>query len=500
MYSGWLAYDDTVDQPWGAPVQTDSWELMPNKMPDLMKPDVIPYESYTLTGKGGFFCNVACSTTVDDTLFIINAWFTDKLLQRQDKWPMMVRFDMDESVEAFLDQNSYESLLPNNYYLDGVDGQGAFDTLKLDGEGCTTNNGTHVLHFNWAFPKVDDSEYSYPSTFIYDIEADAWTLATGNPAEKFNFGCAPDATGRYIYLFGGTNISTLVGFGYANSPSRDLATDRYDTWTDEWRRLNATADYPEAFGRANGIAVTDKTSNQILLFGGFQADPDLGTVPPQKVEIFRVETEDWLINDDMIDDLYLDEAGTAFGIVNVNDFQPNGQNTNDSADTIFLFGGGSSTDYSSNFIQFVSILAERQFYENNKVVLEAQNPGKDDIDDYAFDPWQRFELEFRIVITDGVPYLIDEDWTIEFLIDGRDLATVSSNYGVNILSRPSCICFNVACAHMPDNVQQVVVAQLLIPSHRTLHNGYCVDESTDWIFSHDKPSIITLTASKFVIS
>ena len=136
------------------------------------------------------------------------------------------------------------------------------------------------------------------------------------------------------------------------------------------------------------------------------------------------------------------------------------------------------------------------FYEDNSLVIEITSPTQADIDRGAFDPWQRFELAFQIVVTDGWPYLLDDEWEISFEIDGNDLQTIYDLYGARLLTRPSCTCFNESCLNMPDNVRQVVTAELLIPSHRTLHNGYCVNETEPWIFSADRKSNITVTTTK----
>ncbi len=124
-----------------------------------------------------------------------------------------------------------------------------------------------------------------------------------------------------------------------------------------------------------------------------------------------------------------------------------------------------------------------------------------DIDRGSFDPWQRFELAFQIVVTEGFNQTVIgdwEDWLVSYAIDGVDLGDVSQEYGVNFLTRPSCNCTGSSCTNMPSNVEQVLVEQLLIPSHRTLHNGYCANTSEPWMFSYEHPSVITVTASKLV--
>lgn len=119
----------------------------------------------------------------------------------------------------------------------------------------------------------------------------------------------------------------------------DRPTDRYDTTTDSWERLTG-ADYPDYYGRYKTNAMLDPSTNKIITTGGMapqnQSDCYVeGTVGddclqyvnwalPNKVEIFDLNYHEWGVNEDITDDLYLNNAGMSYGIVEVHDFLPQG--------------------------------------------------------------------------------------------------------------------------------------------------------------------------------
>ena len=48
-------------------------------------------------------------------------------------------------------------------------------------------------------------------------------------------------------------------------------------------------------------------------------------------------------------------------------------------------------------------------------------------------------------------------------------------------------------------IKQKVIAELIIPSRRTLNNGFCADRSQNWIFSENNDSAtIEFRVSKYV--
>merc|ERR1712130_277891 len=134
---------------------------------------------------------------------------------------------------------------------------------SLMGDGCTTNNGEYIYHFNHGVEDYNATN-SVQSTLRYDPKTNEWQTMTGNPNNKFNPACAADVSGRYIYLIGGTSTYENI----RQEGEVELATDRYDTVTDTWERLDAKSDYPERFGRDMAIAITDSTTNQIMVVGG----------------------------------------------------------------------------------------------------------------------------------------------------------------------------------------------------------------------------------------
>eukprot|EP01083_Nonionella_stella_P251998 868795_1 len=229
---------------------------------------------------------------------------------------------------------------------------------------------------------------------IIRIQTDEWAVLSGNTADKYHLTCEADMSGRFVYLFAGTETSAMLG----NHGVISFATDKYDTWTDTWERLPSNADYPERYGRQNAVSVLDSTTNSILVTGGEISVSDCFercVVAVHKVEVFRLSTEDWLIAQDETDEIYFPQGAWEAPIVNVAGFVANDQK----ADILFLLGGGYQTNY-KNDISFVSVLVEREYYANNAVIIEGQHPDNEAIESTAFDPWQRFEFAFRIVITE----------------------------------------------------------------------------------------------------
>eukprot|EP01083_Nonionella_stella_P081841 225679_1 len=411
-------------------------------------------------------------------------------------WPKLIIFVMDDTNPHYLTESQFTSDPPYNSYSGGVPSWMArntsFDKVQLTLDGCTTHNHSHILHFNAILPEPN-TPFWVQTTYSYNPETDEWSLLSGNTANKYYCTCQTDTTGRFVYLFAGTHTPQRLPHGIIS-----LSTDRYDTWTDTWIRLPSTANYPERYGRQDALSVLDSTSNGVLITGGYTSvSPCVENclVAVHKVEVFRLSTEDWFIAKDETDQIYLPETSYSTTMIQVKGFEPMGQNSNASSDIIFILGGGYESTW-KNDISFVSVLVEREYYPNNTVVIEGQHPHNEDIETTAFDPWQRFEFAFRIVITEGVDYEIDLDrWNITFAIDNKSFDALNAEYNTQIMTRPACQCWGKQCQNMPSNVKQVTVVEFMIPSHRTLHNGYCVDRDAPWIFSHNNSSTITVTAS-----
>eukprot|EP01083_Nonionella_stella_P168096 566591_1 len=494
VYDSFISYDATVDIQKDLSTIQSPWKTSPYyALPDITTPDgYVPI--YNAPNNGGFLCDVAqCSTYIDNKIYIINPTITSQQMATWINWPVMIIFDMNDTNPHFLSESEFISVPPNNYWHAGLNGTASFDRLKFSGDGCTTNNNTHIFHFNWAVRDV--RYYHYPTTYSYHPPTNQWSLLSGNPSAKFKFTCSGDVSGRYMYLLAGTTTDADLR-SLASDPS--YATDKYDTWTDTWIRLPSTADYPETYGRQDALAVLDKTRKSILVTSGriqIELCEERCDVSVNKVEIFRLDTEDWFVPLDPKDEVFLDTHAFQAAVVKVDDFRPQGQVSNASADVIFMLGGGVDLTVFKNDIVFMSILTEKEYYPDNIVRIEGVHPDDEEIQFTAFDPWQRFELSFRIVITDGIEYEIDDSWNISFTIDGKSIRDLNEEYDTQILTRPACQCWDKTCENLPVNVKQVTIVELMIPSHRALSNGYCVDRDVPWIFSHEKNSTITVTAT-----
>eukprot|EP01083_Nonionella_stella_P033998 93044_1 len=488
-YDSWIAYDNTVRLENITTIQS-LWEGSPwvppyYIMPTITPPsDAFPWPRYIAGEQGGFICqNNQCGTYLNNRIYVINPMMASEDLQQWDNWAKMIIFDMDDSDPHYLSESEFTSDPPFNYN----------GTLKLAGLGCTAHNGTHIFHFNWAVSHVLYD--SYQTTYAYHPDTDQWTLLSGNPGNKFSPACTGDLSGRYVYLFAGTATHLTLLSGDASNP-----TDKYDTWTDTWTRLPSTADYPEIYGRENAMSMLDRSARSIIITGGSiwtGACTYRCWVQVNTVEIFRVDTEDWIIAEDETEAITIPGSSAFVAMVKVDNFMPDiHANINDdiSADMMFLFGGGTHNGY-SNDIRFMSTLTEREYYPDDMVFIEGQRPTDEEIETTAFDPWQRFEIAFRIVMTEGIVYDIDDSWNISFSIDGKSIDEINAEYDTQIMTRPPCQCWGRQCQSMPQNVKSVTVIELMIPSRRTLHNGYCVDRELPWIFWYDKASNITVIAT-----
>eukprot|EP01083_Nonionella_stella_P318779 1166955_1 len=495
VYDSFIACDQSVDigktlterqAAWSSTLDGPPWYSMPEPTRPNDKP-FPPTWSANASGvwsdyQGGFWCSSQCSTYLNNRIYIINPMFISQFIaggapQSSADWPLMLVFDMNDDAPRWLNESEFESVLPNNFWAAGKNGTGPYDILELEPEGCTTHNGTHILHFNWAQNRLDPYKIlydPYSTTYAYDPINDEWTVLTGNPLDKFQFSCSSDVSGRYVYLIAGKFVYKSPYGTDVNVDS--FETDQYDTWTDSWTRLPSTADYPEQYGRFNAYSVLDRSTNSIVVIGGnVWMSPCTANcwVSPKKVEVFRCDTLDWYVPSDPMDQIHFESSPKTASVVIVHDFVPPGQTSNKSADIIFALGG-----WGENKIQYMTMLTEQEYYPDNIVRIEGQYPEDDAIEFTAFDPWQRFELAFRIVITDGISYEIDDTWDISFSIDGRSIADINDEYATQILARPACQCGRnevMRCENMPDNVIQVTTVELMIPSRRPLHNGYCVD-------------------------
>eukprot|EP01083_Nonionella_stella_P178808 632860_1 len=516
VYDSFIAYDKSVDigktltqiqEPWSSSLDAPPYFSMPNptRPTDRVYPITWTAE-FPWDFQGGFYCQAQCSTYLNNRIYIINPMFISQFIaggapQSSADWPLMLVFDMNDDAPRWLNESEFESVLPNNFWAAGKNGTGPYDILEIAKQGCTTHNGTHIFHFNWAENQVG-TQYlydPYSTTYAYDPQSDEWSVLTGNPHDKFQFTCSSDLSGRYIYLIAGNFMYEAAGSTEVNVDS--FETDQYDTWTDSWTRLPHTADYPEQYGRWDAYSVLDRSTNSIVVIGGtIMLNPcsENCEVSVTKVEIFRCDTLDWYVPSDPMDQIHFESSPKTASVVIVHDFVPPGQTSNKSADIIFALGG-----WGENKIQYMTMLTEQEYYPDNIVRIEGQYPEDDAIEFTAFDPWQRFELAFRIVITDGIGYEIDDTWDISFSIDGKSIADINDEYATQILARPACQCGRnevMRCENMPDNVIQVTTVELMIPSRRPLHNGYCVDRDLPHIFSYETPSNITITATNGAVT
>eukprot|EP01083_Nonionella_stella_P114155 337189_1 len=509
VYDSYISYDDTVvfednfttiqsdPNGWFGSLWLNPWFVMPQLTQpwNRFAPTYTPGNS----GTGGFLCKAQCSTHLDNRLYIINPIVISQALGAQANWAVMIIFDMNDTNPRYLNETEFTSVPANNYWKENGNGTGPYNQMQIIGDGCTTHNTTHIFHFNYAAPfNVDHDDNYHSTTYAYHPPTDQWTVLSGNPERKFLFTCSGDVSGAYIYLFIGINKDQYGGI--------DFSTDRYNTRTDTWTRLPYTADYPEAYGRKDALSVLDRSTNSVLITSGFIDGTKCGShciVGPAKVEIFRLESETWFVPEDPKNEVYLKHFLEYPAMVMVNGFTPKGQTSNASADVVFVFGGG-YYDW-ENSIQMLTILREVEYYPNGIVRIEGHQPEDEVIESSAFDPWQRFELSFRIVITNGINYTIDDAWDYSWTIGGQSIDQINTEYNIQILTRPACQCWGkklyrgsdtkVWCENMADNVQQVTIVELMIPSHRTLHNGYCVDRDSPWIFSYEKNTNITITAT-----
>ena len=191
-----ISYDDTTEQwePWMQNNFSFVWGFTPTIVPPSTIPNTVLayYELPPNTapyGQGAISCQGQCATSLGDNhLYIVNfrvlSGALGTTLSAFDNtfyrnWPMMIVMEMDDKDPRWRDDLA--SYLPNNAYANlsahSSPYTDEFDIVRVRGDGCTTNNGTHIFHFNWAY--IDDSN-SFQTTFIYDVETKEWTLGSGN--------------------------------------------------------------------------------------------------------------------------------------------------------------------------------------------------------------------------------------------------------------------------------------------------------------------------------
>eukprot|EP01084_Bolivina_argentea_P176512 305433_1 len=499
VFDSWISYDEGATE-WDTTVQND-WTWPGQQMPNIATPNrkgKFYYDSiynYATDTKGGFYCFHPCYTQLNDIIYVIAPTITSNTLGVSQQWPVMMQYDMSGSNPHWINESTFQRDLPNNYWDNRDNKTGEYDTISLHDIGCVTNNDTHIFFFTGA-----DSMISTSNTLMaYNTLKDEWKLLAPNPWGRWHSACTADVTGRYIYQFAGSPLYSTYGTNL-------LQTDKYDTWNDLWIRLGELANWPETlFGRMYSRAITDSTTNQVLIFGGSSYDysnPNhVKFVSVKKVEIFYLNNDTFKTYEDKTDELYLLSSIQNKVHVKVDDFAPGGTQTNKRADTIFLFGGGQLSSYAKNdaeSIQFISILSDRETYPNNAVIIQGEDPEQSVIESATFDAFQRFELKFRIVITDEYPYILDNTWDITFAIDGINIDSINEKYkdsNIQLLTRPLEVFGKGECEKMPNNVMQVIIAQLMIPSRRTLHNGYCPNVTETWIFAPGTISNISLIAT-----